>query len=184
MKRMNSSKHTPSSFTLSLLLGAGTVLGGAAGCPATGEGEGEGETEDPAAEACEHMAEGPANAVTAGADLASSPDVSAAHTRHDIALVDLDGAGAGTYLGGSAAYAVVEAGDHTIFLDVDVPLTLVSSSGDAIAIEATAAVDTCADVAVAHTVELPIGTVELRFGPTTTTTVRAVIESTGSHDDE
>jgi hypothetical protein len=82
------------------------ALGGAVACSPPGEGEGEGEgEEDPFAEACEHMAEGPANAVTASLDVASLPDVSAPHTRHDVTLVDVDGGGEGVDVGGSVAFA-------------------------------------------------------------------------------
>ena len=64
------------------------------------------------------------------------------------------------------------------------PLAVFSANGEPIAIESTVAVDACAAVVVGHTVELAIGTAELRFGPTTTTTVRAVIEHAGPHEHE
>src|SRR5690606_25490053 len=68
--------------------------------------------EDPAADACEHFAEGPFNDVTAGADLATAPDVSASHTHHRITLAD---DGSGSY-GGFVAIAADEAAEILLFL--------------------------------------------------------------------
>ena len=138
--------------------------------------------EDPSVEACEHTKDGPFADVTAGLDASTAPDATHEHTS---VRVTLDEAG-GQYAGG-VSYAAAEAGDFVIFLTRDVPLTIASSSGDAVAIEATAAVDACTDVAVAHTVELEVGTYHLTLGPTTEASVGIVVEHAGGgheHGDE
>lgn len=146
----------------------------ALGCPTAAEGEGEGE--DPAAEACEHMADGPDIDVTAGGDFATAPDVSEPHTRHDVTLIDVVGG-----KGGSVTYAASETTDHLLFLDASVPVAFFDGTSTPIVIEDTSE-DICAGIPVSHTVELPIGTVEIRFGPTTEESVSIVIEA-GAHDD-
>lgn len=134
--------------------------------------------DDPIAEACEHAADGPSRAVTAAAPEAAPAIQSYAHARVDITLLaETDGNG------GSVAFNVAEAGDYIFFLTADVPLAFGDDAGG-IAIEATAAVDACAEVAVSHTVELDPGIVTLTFGPTEATEVGLIFEAGGDHDHE
>lgn len=129
------------------------------------------EDEDLTAEACEHGAEGPAQAITAAAP-ADAPAIQGyTHTRVDITLpAGPDGNG------GSVAFNVSEAGDYAFFLTADVPLAF-TADGTALAIEDTVAVDACEAIAVHHTVELPAGEVILTFGPTSATAVGVVFEA-------
>lgn len=127
--------------------------------------------EDLTAEACEHGAEGPAQAITA-AEPADAPAIQGyRHTRVDITLpAGPDGNG------GSVAFNVSEAGDYAFFLTADVPLAF-TADGTALAIEDTVTVDACEAIAVHHTVELPAGEVILTFGPTSATEVGVVFEA-------
>lgn len=149
------------------------------GCPGAGEGEGEGE-EDPVFEACEHMVDGPDVDVTATLVLAGSPDVSDPHTRYDVVLVD-DQGGAKV---GSVAFGAAEATDHTVFLNADIPIAFFDGAGAPFEIEESITdVAQCTEVKAGHTVEFPVGTVEIRLGPTAESSVSLVIEA-GAHDHE
>lgn len=134
--------------------------------------------EDPTAEACEHAADGPFQAVSAAEADAAPAIQSFEHTRIDIALL----AGADGN-GGSVAFNVGEAGDYMFFLTDDVSLAFSDDAGD-IEIEASEIVEACDVVAIAHTVELEPGVVTLTFGPTDVTEVGLVFEAGGEHDHE
>jgi hypothetical protein len=147
-------------------------------CASDGGSEDAGhEEEDPAAEACEHMVDGPNENHTATL-AAPFPTVNTEHTRHDVTLVD----DAGEYRG-TVQYEVSAEADYLVFLDRDVPLAFFDSSGNALAVEQSEPVDECEDVVIVKHVPLAVGTVELRFGPTTESTVRLVIEAGGEGHD-
>lgn len=133
--------------------------------------EHEHEHEDLVAEACEHGAEGPFQAITA-ADPADAPAIQGyTHTRIDITLAaGPDGNG------GSVAFNVSEAGDYAFFLTADLPLAF-TADGTELAIEDSEVVDACEAIAVQHTVELPAGEVILTFGPTSASDVGLVFEA-------
>ncbi|MCB9538303.1 MAG: hypothetical protein H6704_18795 [Myxococcales bacterium] len=131
-------------------------------------------------EACEHTTEGPYRDVTATVDAADGPVASFEHTGVRIALVDVMGG-----KGGFVTFESAEAADFTFFLSANVPLTLQDATGAPVAIEDTADVDACAEVAVQYTAELEVGTYRLSFGPTEATTVTLVAEAAGeAHDHE
>ena len=154
------------------------VLVNGVACASDGGSEDAGhEEEDPAEEACEHMADGPAASHTATL-AAPYPNVNAEHTRHDVTLVDDAG-----QLRGTVVYEVGEATDYLVFFDKDIPVAFFDSLGVEIAAEGSEAVTLCDEVAVQKTVELGVGSVELRFGPTSETTVSVVIEEAGGHED-
>ncbi len=133
---------------------------------------------DPTEEACEHAAEGPFEAVNA-AEAAAAPAIQGfEHSRVDITLL----AGADGN-GGSVAFNVAAEGDYVFFLSDDVPLAFSDDDGE-VAIEATATIDACAEVAVSYTVELSPGVTVLTFGPTDATEVGLVFEAAGAHDHE
>lgn len=141
------------------------------------EDAGHEEEHDPAEEACEHMEEGPTATHTATLN-APFPDVSAEHTRHDVTLIDDGGQN-----GGSVALEIPEAGEHLVFLDRDVPVTFLDVGGTPIDVELDEPVDLCDVVARQKHVEFAVGTVEIRFGPTTETFVRLVVEESDEEHD-
>ncbi len=130
-------------------------------------------------EACEHLAEGPAAAVTADTTDGGSPvAVAADHRRYDIALGAVSGGN-----GGEVSFAVATAGDFAIFLGSDVPVNVRAASGAALAFESSATSSTvCTEVKGRHQLALPVGTARFFFGPTPATSVSAVIEPV-EHDE-
>lgn len=177
MTKTNASSRRPASWMRAFVVVAAGAASTSVGCADGGDGDDDaGEEEDITEVACEHMIEGPASAHDATTS-APFPDVTAEHTRHDVALVDVAGG-----KGGSVAYEAASETDYAVFLSVDIPIAFYDSSGAELAVEESAAVDACDEVAVQKTVELPVGTVELRLGPTTETSVSLVIEAAGGHD--
>ena len=135
-----------------------------------------GEDEESAdTEACEHLQEGPASAVTATAS-GTGPTVSNDHRRYDIALVDVTGG-----KGGSVSFAAAEGTDYILFTSADVPVTVKNSSGATVAPEESVKTSaTCTAVKGRHTIPMSVGTYTLTFGPTTETSVSLVIEEAGN----
>lgn len=133
----------------------------------------------PAEDACEHMLEGPAIAVTAIDDSAGDPpDLDESHHRYDVTLVTL-AADRGGYLDLVSAAA----GDIHLFLGTDLPVTLWDDQGSEVAPEATmTTVAACAEVAVGYTYDLGVGTYTVDLGPTTATAV-AIVPVHGGEDD-
>jgi len=134
--------------------------------------------ESAAAEACEHMADGPFHDVSAAVDPASASDATKEHTSVRVALTAVEGGN-----GGTVTWAADEAGDLQFFLSAAVPLSITTGSGDPVEIEATADVTECGEVSQVVTVEVGIGTYRLTFGPTTESTVSIVAEHGGEHDE-
>lgn len=130
----------------------------------------------PEEEACEHMTDGPAVEVTANLGSDTGPDVSPMHTRHDITLVEEEGAFVGT-----VSYAAAEAGEYALYTDVDVEINVTDASSNAIVISEPMSVDACDTVASMRTLDLEVGTYLLRFGPTDREAVRLVIEHGEEH---
>lgn len=127
---------------------------------------------DPNEEACEHLAMGPAVAVTAGAAAAGAPAVSDDHRRYDVSLVDI---AAGK--GGFVTFAASAAGDYVVFTDAAVPVEVTNAAMSRVPPTATAAsVAGCAEVQGRQTFPLSVGTYVVGFGPTTVATVGLVIE--------
>jgi hypothetical protein len=124
-------------------------------------------------EACEHLAEGPATAVTAVAS-GVGPLIDDDHRRYDVALVAVDGGN-----GGEVRFASAEAGDYVFFLDADVSLAVTDVDGSPVALEASeTASATCPEtIRARHHVELGVGTYSLRFGPTEQSSVGVVVEA-------
>ena len=126
-------------------------------------------------EACEHLADGPAESVTAVVDMASTlPSIAADHKRYDIALVD-DGNGVKT---GLIEFSADEAGDFVVFLNGDVELSVLAlADGQEVAAEATGeGVGTCSEIVASSTFEFEVGTYMFSFGPTDAEEVQVVVE--------
>src|SRR5690606_28997802 len=107
---------------------------------------------------------GPAEAVTAGADMAAdAPDVGEHHTRFDVALV-----ADGDMYGGYVDLVVEEEGVSELFLDRSVPIKVWSPGGSEImAHHAQTSITACTEVSLGIGYQLGVGTYLLGFGPTT-----------------
>lgn len=134
-----------------------------------------GESNEADTEGCEHLAEGPAVAVTATTSTSGAPAVSNDHKRYDITLPAGDGGNVG-----SVSFAVSSTQHYVFFLGADVPLKVTNSSGVEVAFESTATrSETCEDVKGRSVAELLVGTYTLTFGPTSQSRVSLVIEESG-----
>lgn len=138
-----------------------------------------GEKNEADVEACEHLQEGPAAAVTATASASGAPAVSNDHKRYDITLP----AGSGGNVG-SVSFAAAEATDYVFFTGSNVTLKVTSASGQEVTFEesATSSVE-CTNVKGRYVAPLQVGTYTLTFGPTSDSTVSLVIEET-NHEEE
>jgi hypothetical protein len=128
------------------------------------------------AEACEHMANGPATALTAAATTEEATDTEHSqweHKRVDLTLVD-DGNGAFV---GYVKYEAEAAGDYLFFADSEASITVAGTMA-----ESEADVSECTDVAHVMTFELAVGehVVEVRAS---SASVRLVVEVSGGHSD-
>ena len=127
--------------------------------------------EDLVTEACEHGADGPFEDVTAGADPTGAPSIAFEHTGVRITLSEAARV---------VKFEAAEATDYTFFFSKNVPVVFTDSAGATLPIEATEAVDACAEIAVQHTIELPVGTVFLTFGASPEALITAVVEEAGA----
>lgn len=127
-------------------------------------------------EACEHLQEGPAVAVTAAATAdGAAPTVSEPHKRYDVALVDVAGG-----KGGTVTFAAAEEGHHALYLSADVPVEVRDGSGAVVAFEKSAtSVSSCTEVKSKRELELGVGTYRVTFGPTAVPSVSLVVEHVG-----
>ena len=127
-------------------------------------------------EACEHLQEGPAVAVTANATAdGAAPSVSEPHKRYDVALVDVTGG-----RGGTVSFASADEGHHVLYLSADVPVEVRDGSGAVVDFEATAtSISSCTEVKSKRELDLGVGTYRITFGPTATPSVSLVMEYAG-----
>jgi len=132
----------------------------------------------PDTDACEHLQEGPASAITASANETGAPLVNNDHRRYDLSLID--GAGG---KGGSVSFAVTEANDYTLFLTEIVPVNLKDANGQRIEVVASGTNSfECSEVERRHMFALPVGTYTLTFGPTMVGSLSLVIVG-AEHED-
>ncbi|MCC6621013.1 MAG: hypothetical protein IT385_07145 [Deltaproteobacteria bacterium] len=142
------------------------------------EDEHGGEGEPLGAEACEHLEIGPAQAVTAGVDATSAVDTSEEHTRYDVTLVTV-----GEQPGGFVAMAIADAGEHVVFLDRDVALTITDAAGRPIEAARAVGDPSCDRVAVAYTVDFDVGTYTLTIAAASPSTASvALVLVPAAHD--
>lgn len=119
--------------------------------------------DDPAAEACEHLAEGPAQAVSAKTtDVAAElADVSKRHTRFDVTLpADVSG----TYAG-YVKFLAPAAGSYLLVANATVPLQVLDSTGLAVAPTAQTSVGVCPAVKTQLVYPLGVATYRVKIGP-------------------
>ena len=133
-------------------------------------------------EACEHLAEGPFAEVTAtDASDSDPPSIAVEHTRVNVALTAIEGGN-----GGFVTFPATEAAEFIFFLSDDVPVEIFDPMGNEVIPELTEmGSELCDDIAIAHHVDLEIGTYTLLLGPTDVTSVGIVHEEAGAeHDHE
>jgi hypothetical protein len=132
--------------------------------------------EDLDVEGCEHLEEGPYEAVTATADTASAPEVADDHTSYTVTLPVATAGNAGF-----VRFAADEAGDFIFFLDADVDVELTDADGAVVTPEESAtSSDACDTIRGKHTVELEVATYFLELSSPTIDEVNVVIEH-GAH---
>lgn len=153
-------------------------------------------SETPAGEACEHTAEGPAQAIVSTVGSGSSPAVGYDHKRYDIELSGLSsGSGEGSAAGsgeGSAAAGftglvslpVDAAGDYILFFSTDVQVGVFAPDGAEVPLEATIQpVQECPEiVAKGLTYPLAVGTYTISISSSTAAAVSLVVEPAGADD--
>lgn len=169
--------HTSlSRFILALSLSLFAI--GAAGCDSRDDQD-RAPVEDHFAEAvtdaCTHLKNGPAKAHTLTKDATGAPDLTVEHNRLDLTFVDV---GAGQ--GGVGTWKSAEATDYVLLMSANVSVKITDSTGAEVKPEETLSTPSgCAEAAVAHKIELAVGTYTLSFGPGTDTAVKAVISEVG-----
>ena len=129
------------------------------------------------AEACEHMANGPATAVTAGATEAEAADTAAAdwlHKRVDVTLSDDGNGGFAGYL----TYEATETAEYVFFTSGDFTVQVAGAAA-----EATAAVAECTDVQNGLTFDLEVGEHVVMISASTETVSLVAEEAAGDHSD-
>lgn len=153
-------------------------------------------SETPAGEACEHTAEGPAQAIVATVGSGPAPAVGYDHKRYDIVLPGLaSGSGEGSASGsgeGSAAAGfvglvslpVAAAGDYTLYFSADVEVGVFAADGSEVALEATMQpIEECPEVvAKGLTYPLVVGTYTVSIASSTAAEVSLVVEPAGADD--
>jgi hypothetical protein len=126
-------------------------------------------TEDPIAEACEHLA-GAAVAVMATAGATGAPAIAADHKRYDVKLVDGPSGGKiGVVSLNSAAV-----GHLQLFLSADVPVTAATAAGMAIAGSKVAIAPPCSQLKAVYEFNVAVGRYDITIGGASNT-----VESVG-----
>ena len=144
------------------LIGASAL----AGC-----GEDDHEHEDPDVEGCEHLTEGPFQAVTATAATTGAPAVADDHKAYTVTLP----AGAGGNAG-YVAFAVPAVNQYLFFTDQAVTATFTTSAGTPLTAQSSTSSAACTAIKGRHVVALDVGTVNLQLSSPTATTVNLVVE--------
>ena len=135
----------------------------------THEGEHSGKEESITSEACEHMAEGPATAVTAGATESEAANTDVDDWKHKRVDVILTGDANGGFLA-YLTYEAAEAAEYVFFTSEEVMLQI-----DGTDPETVNTVTECSDVQSAHVFDLEVGE-HMVFVSATTDSVSFVAE--------
>jgi hypothetical protein len=146
-------------------------------------GDDEKKEDDPAAEACEHLA-GAASPVTAAATGASAPPaVAADHKRYEVTLPDATGGDAGKQ--GVVRFASAQHGEMQVFLGADVALKVTSSAGAEVDPEGGKRTSglPCTQLAAWYVYDVDVGSYDLTLGgPGNTTASVGVVIEAGAHE--
>lgn len=130
-------------------------------------------------DACTHLKNGPAKAHTLTKDATGAPDMTVEHHRLDLTFVDV-----GSGQGGVGTWKSGEETDYVLLMSADVPVKITDASGAEVTPEESLKTPSaCPEAAIAHKVELPVGTYTLTFGPSTDTGVKAVVSEVGGEHD-
>jgi hypothetical protein len=129
-------------------------------------------------EGCEHLAEGPSTAITAGdLETTTPPAVTNDHERFDLTLVAGEGGNVGR-----VEFASDGAGEQSFFLDAMVPLLVKSADGVEVTPNHLHSSSTeCDDIRLWSVFDLTVGTYWIDIGPTEVTEVSLVIEAGHGH---
>jgi hypothetical protein len=119
--------------------------------------------ETPEAEACEHLVDGPAQAVDAKADPKTSDlaDVSKSHTRFDVTL---PADASGTY-GGYVRFLAPAKGGYLVVANASTPLQVIDSAGAEVTPTSAAATPACSAAKVQLGLNLDVATYLVKLGP-------------------
>lgn len=173
-------------LTSGLVLAGCQLLPGSAGTPSPSPSASASAPAIPEAdlEACEHLNEGPAVAVTATLSAQDAPDVSEGHKRYDISLVAQN-----EQYTGHVLYNSKEEADYVLFFNQDVNLEVKDAENVTVDIETSASSSVaCGTVKARYVVPLGVGLYTLKLGPTAASTVSLVIEESAhsdhGHDEE
>ena len=130
------------------------------------------------AEACEHLAEGPAVPVAAAAvSAAGAPAVSDDHTRYDITLSAAEGGASGV-----VEFASEAAGEHSFFFNAEVGLQVTGPDGTVLTADHTHTSSTlCSDIKLWAVYDLDVGTSALQLTTPQPGPVALVIEAGHGH---
>ena len=156
------------------------VLAGTLACGDEHDHDHDGESAEE--EACEHMADGPFESVTATTDATGAPSIAIEHTRVNVALVD---DGNGEY-SGFVSFPAGEATEIQFFMSADVPVAITDADGNALVAQETGgASDLCpANVLASAVYDLEVGTYTIQIGPTSESEIGIAHEEAGTHSDE
>lgn len=123
-------------------------------------------------EGCEHLAKGPAEAVTAAPSAApSAPVVTSEHKRYDLTLGAF-----GAQQGGVVRFNSPAASDFVVFFGQDVPLKVTDATGQEVPVTVTHGSLQCSDIVARYAMKLDVGVYYLQVGPTDLKSVSVVIE--------
>ena len=131
--------------------------------------------DDPAAEACEHLTDGPAQAVVAkttsvAAELA---DVSKSHTRFDVTL---PADASGTYAG-YVKFLAPTAGGYLLVANALVPMQVLDSGGSALVPVSTVVASACPAAKTQLELMFGISTYRVKIGPISQAVVGLLFEA-------
>ncbi|HEY0713641.1 MAG TPA: hypothetical protein VGF45_13260 [Polyangia bacterium] len=120
-------------------------------------------TEDPFAEACEHLGADPVS-ITATSTAAGAPAIAADHKRYDVKLIDGGAAGKS----GVVSYNSAAIGHLRLFLSADVPVTIATAAGMPTTGSKVTIASPCSQLKAAYEFAVAVGRYDLTIGGSAT----------------
>lgn len=131
-------------------------------------------------EGCEHLAKGPAEAVTVASSAApDAPVVTSEHKRYDLTLRAFGGK-----QGGVVRFNSPAASDFVVFFGQDVPLRVTDATGQEVPVTLSKGSLQCSDIVARYAVKLDVGVYYMQVGPTDLKSASVVIEDEHGPSDE